>query len=113
MPYGTRMMFRRSTAAAMTAMATAVVAFIVAIALPISQLRLVMVVTECCCPDPAHCECPDHKPSDSGPTVLPCHKTVDTHASAPAPSAAPVAMITELAPPRALVALHHTHSSPH
>jgi hypothetical protein len=49
------------------------VAICVALAVPVSQVRLVTTVTSCCCPDPAHCHCPPEKPDPATPTMKPCH----------------------------------------
>ncbi len=56
---------------------TMVVAFVVALAVPVSQLTTVQTITEkCCCPDPAHCKCPSHKPDPTqDPQFKDCHKT--------------------------------------
>ena len=56
---------------------TVLVAFVVALAVPSSQLVTVQTVTEkCCCPDPAHCKCPGHKPDGTrDPQLVDCHKT--------------------------------------
>ncbi len=56
---------------------TALVALVVALAVPVSQLTTVQTVTEkCCCPDPAHCKCPSHKPGPTqDPQLKDCHKT--------------------------------------
>jgi hypothetical protein len=52
------------------------VAIIVALAVPVSQLRTIEVIKTCCCPDPANCHCPDHKPdSSSQPMMRACHNT--------------------------------------
>ncbi|HET7502581.1 MAG TPA: hypothetical protein VFK02_16285 [Kofleriaceae bacterium] len=55
---------------------TVVVAIVVALAVPGSQLRAVSIVRECCCPDPSNCHCPDHKPDPSSqPSVRECHNS--------------------------------------
>lgn len=41
-------------------LSTVGVALIVALAMPVSQLRTMSVVKACCCPDPSNCHCPDH-----------------------------------------------------
>ncbi|MEP6862544.1 MAG: hypothetical protein ABJE66_18115 [Deltaproteobacteria bacterium] len=42
-----------------SAAAAMLVAIVVALAVPVSQLRTVTTISEpCCCPDPAHCHCP-------------------------------------------------------
>jgi hypothetical protein len=65
-----------STRGALAAVATFVVAVVVALAVPVSQLRTVSTVVSCCCPDPTHCHCPDHKADHSkDPSMRACHKT--------------------------------------
>jgi hypothetical protein len=58
------------------AAATIMVAIVVALAVPVSQLRTVTTVSErCCCPDPAHCHCPTHSSDPTGePQLKSCHK---------------------------------------
>lgn len=56
--------------------ATIIVAVCIALAVPVSQLRLHYVTMTCCCPDPASCHCPHEKPDHSTcPTMKACHKT--------------------------------------
>jgi hypothetical protein len=103
----------RAPSAVLAVVARIAVAFALVVVLPVSQLRLVSMIVECCCPDPDHCQCPDHKSGDSPHATLePCHRTVTTIESASAPSFAPVAVV-ELVPARALVATHHAHATPH
>jgi hypothetical protein len=85
-----------------TAIATAWVAFCVALAVPVSQLRLRTVIITCCCPDPAHCHCPDHHPDSSDdPSMRACHRSQHDLASLDAPAfTAP--LIPAPAPPLAL-----------
>jgi len=55
---------------------TAVVAIVVALAVPVSQLRTVAIIKTCCCPDPDHCHCPDHKADTSSqPSMRACHNS--------------------------------------
>jgi hypothetical protein len=55
---------------------TVVVAIVVALAVPVSQLRTIAIIKTCCCPDPAHCHCPDHKAdSSSQPSIRECHNS--------------------------------------
>jgi hypothetical protein len=55
--------------------ATLLVAICVALAVPVSQLRMSYVTVECCCPDAARCHCPDQKPDPSKcPAMRTCHK---------------------------------------
>jgi hypothetical protein len=59
-----------------TAASTLVVAIVLAICVPVSQLHTVATQTECCCPDPDQCKCPDHDEDRSTqPTMRACHKT--------------------------------------
>ena|GEM_PF-1746828 len=96
-----------------TWISTVVVAIVVAVAVPVSQLRTVAVILSCCCPDPDHCSCPDHE-TDHGstPTIKQCHKSADTFESAVAPSVA-IATRLELVPVRAAIVLHHALPAPH
>ncbi|HET9991882.1 MAG TPA: hypothetical protein VFQ65_25310 [Kofleriaceae bacterium] len=82
------------------AAAAMMVALVVALAVPVSQLRTVTTINEpCCCPDPAHCHCPTHSQDPTGePQLKSCHKVShDVVApqlpafSPPAVAAAPVA----------------------
>lgn len=59
-----------------TAAATVWVAIVVALALPVSQLRTVTTIAEkCCCPDPANCHCPPHgKDAPGCPQMKSCHR---------------------------------------
>lgn len=58
-----------------TAAATILVAIVCAFTVPVAQLRTISRVTTCCCPDPSHCHCPDHKtaPTDQ-PSMGACHR---------------------------------------
>lgn len=52
------------------------IAVLVALAMPVSQIRTVSIVARCCCPDPAKCHCPDHSTdSDGPPTLRPCYRS--------------------------------------
>jgi hypothetical protein len=97
-----------------TAATTMLVAIVVALSVPISQLRTVAVVTKCCCPDPAHCHCPDHKPDHSTePTLRACHRTQQEAVAPQLPAfAAPeVAIATTSA--RVTVAIASPIAAPH
>ena len=86
---------------AATAVTTLIVAFVVALAVPVSQLRLVTTIAECCCPDPSNCHCP-HQQADHStrPSVRPCHRTSHDVVSpqAPAFTAPAVVVADELRP---------------
>ena len=63
------------------------VAVVVALAVPISQLRTVAVIKSCCCPDPTNCHCPDHKTDPSQhPEMRACHNTQHTVVAPQAPA---------------------------
>ncbi len=97
-----------------TAASTIVVALIVALAVPVSQLRTIAVVQTCCCPDPAKCHCPDHQPDHSKlQSIRACHKDVQITAPAPAPVAPPAVVAIELAPIRFVGVVEHALQSPH
>ena len=97
-----------------TAAATLVVAIVVALAVPVSQLRTVSIVTSCCCPDPAQCHCPDHTPDHSTqPTMRTCHRTSHEVVSPGVPAfVAPVLAIAS-APVREVRASHAPVAEPH
>ncbi len=98
---------------AATWLSTVVVAIVVALSLPVSQLRTTSVITSCCCPDPDNCHCPDHEPDHgSQPTFNQCHKSAETFESAVAPSVV-IATRFELVPVRAAIVLHHALPAPH
>jgi len=102
---------------AWTACATFVVAIVVALAVPISQLQTTTIVTECCCPDPSNCHCPDHKPDHSGqPMLRACHRTKHELVAPQAPSFTSPQIAIAIAPPRvapaAIVAPPALHESP-
>jgi hypothetical protein len=93
---------------------TIVVAVIVALAVPVSQLRTIAIIKTCCCPDPTHCHCPDHKAdAPAQPSMRACHNTerVVVAPELPAFRAPPVAVA--VVPVIALVALDHSIPAPH
>lgn len=105
---------RTTLARPLAALAKLAVAVALVAALPVSQLHLISLIVECCCPDPDHCQCPEHKPGDGAqPSLEPCHRTVNTLESPVAPSFAPIITVAEHVPVRALVAIHHIHATPH
>jgi hypothetical protein len=61
---------------ALAGASTIVVAILVALAVPVSQLRTISIIKTCCCPDPSDCHCPDHKADPSQqPSMRACHNT--------------------------------------
>ena len=82
--------------------ATYVAAIVVALAVPISQLRTISIVTTCCCPDPAKCHCPDHKADHSKvPSIRACHKSSHETVAPQLPSFSPPEVAIAIAPPAA------------
>jgi hypothetical protein len=101
-----------------TAASTIVVAIVVALAVPVSQLRTFSIVASCCCPDPSHCHCPDHdagKGDDRG-SMRACHKTSHEVVSPDAPAVAmpQLAIATEAprATPRVAWMIAEPHAAP-
>lgn len=93
---------------------TAVVAIVVALAVPVSQLRTILVVKTCCCPDPDHCHCPIHKAdSSSQPTMRDCHNTERTLVAPELPVFAPPVVALAGAPVRILRAIAPAIPAPH
>jgi hypothetical protein len=83
----------------MSAATTFVVAIVLAICVPISQLHTVATQTECCCPDPDQCKCPDHKPDEgSQPTMRACHKTQQIFVAPVLPAFVPSAIVAIVRP---------------
>ncbi|HEY1550006.1 MAG TPA: hypothetical protein VGG28_19390 [Kofleriaceae bacterium] len=93
------------------------VAIVVALAVPVSQLRTFAIETSCCCPDPSHCHCPDHDlgKSDRG-SMRACHKTSHEVVSPDAPAVAlpelAIATETQRAMPRVTWMVAEPHAPP-
>jgi len=93
---------------------TVVVAIVVALAVPVSQLRTIAIVKTCCCPDPAHCHCPDHKVDTSGqPSIRACHSTEREIVGPQLPLFSAPVITVALVPAIAVTAPHHAIPSPH
>jgi hypothetical protein len=89
-------------------------AIAVALTVPVSQLRTVAIVTECCCPDPAQCHCPDHgKDHSTQPSMRACHRTQHEAMSPQLPSFSPPQIALAIAPPRTLVRALAAMPAPH
>lgn len=89
-------------------------AVVVMFALPVSQLRTVAVRIVCCCPDPSHCHCPDHKtaPSDHD-SMRACHKSSESLASPTIPEFAPPMIDTAIVAAPMVAMLVHVLPDPH
>ncbi len=93
------------------------VAIFVALAVPVSQLRVISIIRECCCPDPDDCHCPDHKPDPAGnATMHACHSTQHAVMSPQAPVFDPpvvaVAPVTTVVAVVIAPALTSPHTAP-
>ena len=99
------------------AVATLVVAIVVALSVPVSQLTTVAVAQTCCCPDPDNCHCPDHK-ADHGtqPSLRACHQQREITVAPQLPTFTPPAIalvqpaLRVVAAP--VIALHSPHTPP-
>ena len=89
--------------AAASAIATCVVAIVVALTVPISQLRTVSTTITCCCPDQSNCHCPHTKPdSRDCPAMAPCHKERHDTVAPQLPSFTAPRTVIAIAPPRVI-----------
>jgi hypothetical protein len=97
-----------------SAATTIVVAIVVALAVPVSQLRTVTIVKACCCPDPSTCHCPDHK-AEKGtqPSMRACHNTQNVIVAPEMPSFTEPVIAIVSAPERIAVAPASPLRSPH
>lgn len=104
------MSLRRIAAAA----STFVVAIVLAICVPVSQLRTFSTKVDCCCPDQSHCKCPHEKPDHSNePKLRACHKTQQDIVAPLAPAfVAPHAELALASEARAHV-VSFAHADPH
>jgi hypothetical protein len=90
------------------------VAVIVMIALPVSQLRTVSVYVECCCPDPTRCHCPESgKPVPGQSTMNDCHKSSQVIASSAASELQGPAPLAVPSPARRTLAIEFPVRLPH
>jgi len=90
------------------------VALVLALTIPVSQLRTACVEQSCCCPDPAKCHCPDH--DDSKPTqpqLRACHQTQHITVAPTLPAFAAPVIAAIPAPAVLVVAAIHPTRSPH
>jgi hypothetical protein len=98
---------------AVTAASTIVVAVVLALCVPLSQLQTARVVPDCCCPDPDKCKCPDHDPMPDVPSMRACHKNLpDVVTTSLAAFIAPILPST-IEPARVALLVLHGLDSPH
>jgi hypothetical protein len=99
---------------AVTAISTVVVAIVLALTVPVSQLRTVSIVKSCCCPDPERCHCPDHDPGKSTqPSMRACHQTSHAIVAPHLPAFTPPAVAIAAAPARVIALVTYSISDPH
>jgi len=93
---------------------TIVVAVVVALAVPVSQLRTISVVKTCCCPDPSHCHCPDHQADPSSePSIRECHRTEQMAVAPELPAFHVPVVAVAVVPAVAILAIDHVIPAPH
>lgn len=93
---------------------TLVVAILVGLAVPVSQLRTVAFIKSCCCPDPSNCHCPDHKSDPTPqPSMKACHSTERAIVAPQLPAFRPPAVAITAVPPVAVVAVAAAIPAPH
>jgi hypothetical protein len=51
------------------------VAIVVALAVPVSQLRVISIIRTCCCPVASDCHCPGSKAPSGHPSMQACHNS--------------------------------------
>jgi hypothetical protein len=93
---------------------TVAVAIVVALALPVSQLRTMAIIKACCCPDPTNCHCPDHKadPSEQ-PSMRACHNTERVVIAPELPAFRAPAVAATSPSPAAVLAIDPAIPAPH
>lgn len=108
-----RVLVRRAA----TWLSTVLVAILVALAVPVSQWRMVSVVKECCCPDPEKCHCPHPNPAkpDEGSqsTLRACHTTEQVVVTPQLPAFRAVSVALVATPPHAVALVEHAVPPPH
>ncbi len=83
------------------AVAAYVAAIVVALAVPVSELRTISITATCCCPDSTKCHCPDHKADPGGQSSMrACHRTRHEAVAPQLPSFSPPEVALAIAPPR-------------
>ncbi|HEX3763796.1 MAG TPA: hypothetical protein VHW23_34105 [Kofleriaceae bacterium] len=95
---------------------TVLVAILVALAVPVSQLRTVWIAKVCCCPDPDHCHCPDvgqKADPSSEPSMRPCHNTQQVMVAPQLPAFRAPAVAVAIAVTSVTGAAEHSIPAPH
>jgi len=93
---------------------TFLIAILLALGVPFATLHTDHERVTCCCPDPDHCMCPDHKPDKSGqPHMQTCHRQLVDGVDAQLATFVPAApTVIADAAPHALV-VEYVLPSPH
>ena len=93
---------------------TVLVAILLALGVPFAQLQVSGDRVTCCCPDPDHCKCPDHKADPSAQTQMgTCHKSeVKSVRAQLAAFVAPAAIAISGPAPRPM-SIVHVLTAPH
>jgi hypothetical protein len=95
-------------------LSTVGVALIVALAMPVSQLRTISVVKTCCCPDPSNCHCPDHDgDTSSQPSMRACHNSEQAFVAPAFPAFDAAVVAVAAAPALPAIAVAHSLLAPH
>ncbi|CAN5899950.1 hypothetical protein BH11MYX3_BH11MYX3_11080 [soil metagenome] len=98
----------------MTALTTFLVALLLVLSIPVSQLRTVSIETSCCCPDPTKCHCPVQEGGKPGqPELRACHQTTHANIAPTLPAFAAPAVTTVISVARTIVRPTFLHSAPH
>ena len=97
-----------------SAAATILVAMVCALTVPTAQLRTFARVTTCCCPDPDHCHCPDHKPSPDGQSTMgACHRLSTDFVAPVLPAFTPPGAVAIVRAERAIALVSSPLRTPH
>ena len=97
-----------------SAASTLVVAIVLAICVPVSQLRTATHETECCCPDPDQCKCPDHQPDKSTQSKMrACHKTTQSFVAPVSPAFVPPQIVLAARPEVVAITAAFSLPAPH
>ena len=91
-----------------------VVAIVLAICVPVSQLHTIATQKQCCCPDPEQCKCPSHdKDSVPEPTIGTCHKTQQSFVAPVLPAFIAPAIVERVSPTVVAIAIAPALPEPH
>ena len=93
---------------------TVLVAILLALGVPFAQLQVLGDRVTCCCPDPDHCKCPDHKAEKSAQTQMgTCHKSAVKSVRAQLAAFVQPAIVTVIVPAPRTIMIAHVLPAPH